>query len=152
MLKAKYLSQGFLAILLFTGFIWVQSGYGKLASGNFSQSLAGILQKFASDNPNGWYKALLEQTAIPNASAIGMFIPWVELLTGLSIMGAVLSLFFSPKTQKAAEKILATGLAVAFLLNLNFYFAAGWTSPSTSEVNLLMLVVEAIGVGVILFK
>lgn len=141
---------GFFVILLFQGFIWLRSGAGKVLGGSFSNSLGTTLEKFASNNPNIWYKNILLAIAIPNARSIATMIVVLEVLTGLLVIISVIFLLIYPKENKISEAVLILGLAIGFFLNLNFWLASGWTSPTSDGLNLLMMVIEVIGIGVIL--
>lgn len=44
-----------------------------------------------------------------------------------------------------SKLVLELGLLGGILLNIIFWLAAGWTSPSTDSLNLLMFLIEAIG-------
>ncbi|OGE41467.1 hypothetical protein A3E86_05225 [Candidatus Daviesbacteria bacterium RIFCSPHIGHO2_12_FULL_47_45] len=139
-----------LAILLATGLIWLKSSYGKFASGNFVQNLGGTLEKFASKNPYPWEKSFLNQVALPNASFLGTLVLWGEAFAALALTLVSLSLLLKVKTPDFARIILVLGLLVGVILNLIFFLAAGWTSPSTESVNLIMLAIQAIAVVSIL--
>ncbi len=112
------------------GYIFIESGYGKLTTpGGFASHMGGTLTSFASKNPYPWMVNLLHTVAIPNAAFFGVLIPWGELLAGLSLFFGVLS---------------PIGLLGALALNLTFYFAAGWTGASTATANEVMAIAEVI--------
>lgn len=136
---------GFLSIILTIGGIWLRSSSAKLSGGVFVNTLEQTLIKFASNNPYLWYKQFLQSTAIPNAKLLALLIMWGELLVALSVTCAAILLFFKPG-NKTIEIILLGGLIGGLILNTNFYFAAGWTSPSTESVNLLMAIIEVIAI------
>lgn len=127
----------FYLILLANGLIWLRSSYGKFASGNFVQGLGGTLERFASKNPYSWYKDFLQNVAIPNSQTIGMVVLWGEAFVALAIVGGAV---FKMK------RVLILGLLGGAVLNVLFWLAAGWTSPSTDSLNLLMLVIELVGI------
>lgn len=133
----------FLLILLAIGLLWLKSSYGKLAGGTFVNGLGKTLTAFASKNPHAWYKDYLNNSAIPNSTMLGNAIMYGELLSAIAIAGGAIFLLVK-STNKIAKIVLGFGLVGAFVMNLNFYFAAGHTSPSTESLNLLMLVIEAI--------
>lgn len=133
-----------LLILLADGLIWLRSSYGKFSAGTFVETLGKTLEKFASQDPYSWYKGLLQDVAIPNAPVVGTVILWGELLVALAIVvGAVL--LWGKRAGARAKWILLAGLLGGAVLNLLFWLAAGWTSPSTDSLNLLMMVVELVG-------
>ncbi len=135
-----------LGILLFIGLIWSRSSFGKFTSGNFAESLGGILTRFAEKNPNAFYKDFLQNTAIPNSQAFGQLILWGEALVAIAIVIPALYLIFQPKTKcKVTLWLLIAGLIGGAFLNLNFWLASGYTSPSTDGLNLLMIVTQLAG-------
>lgn len=138
--------RGILFIFLVFGLEFLKSSYGKIVGGKFVATLSPTLKKFASENPNAWYKDFLNGSAIPNSQTLGNLVMWGELLSGIAMVVGSLYLLFTKGKGRAAQIILVLGLMGGAFLNLNFYFAAGWTSPSTEGINLLMLVIEAVGV------
>ncbi len=132
-------------IFISTGFIFLRSSFGKFQSGNFVNSLAPILKKFASQNPFPIYKSFLEQIAIPNAGLCGMLTMWGELFAALTLVGLSVYLLFNSKPQRIIYLLLAAGFLTGAILNAVFWLASGWTSPSTDGLNLLMFLIEVIG-------
>lgn len=133
-----------LIVFLFLGLIWVRSSLGKLTSGNFAQSLTEILEKFASKNPYPWYKNFLQTTAIPNGELLGKLVLWGEFFAALAILTGSVYLLLKP-ASKLVLILLAFGFLGAGLLNTSFWLASGWTSPSSDNLNLFMLVIEIVG-------
>lgn len=133
-------------IFLVIGSVWARSGYGKLNSGNFAENLGLMLTKNAQSNPFPLYKDFLHAIAIPNSVIFGQLTMWGELLTALAIVGSVLYLLRTDSPQKFAYWILGAGLTVGLFLNLNFWFAFSWTSPANDSLNLLMGLIELIGI------
>ncbi len=105
------------------GFIFLRSGLSKLLDPNFASGLTKTLTYFASQNPWSFYKYLLEAIWIPNSSALSVLVPLGEIVAGMSL---ILGLG------------VTGGAIIALILNINFYFAAGWTGPSTEALNILM--------------
>lgn len=139
----KIYRYGFRLVLLDLGFVWLRSSFGKITGGKFVETLGPTLTKFASNNPNTWYKDLLHNVMIPNSQFLGNLIMWGEFATAILITLPSLYLLFNKST--VMEKFLLIGLLGGLVLNLNFWFASGWTSSSTESLNLLMLTVELIG-------
>lgn len=144
------LNKFFLFTLFFIGIIWIRSSFGKLTSGNFVQNLGGTLEKFASKNPHLWWKSFLADVAVPNSAVFGNLVLWGEVFVALSITLVCLGLLLNIKMHKTANLALNLGLVGGFLMNLTFYFASGWISPSTESLNLLMMVIQAVGLVYIL--
>ena len=135
-----------LSILLFIGLIWGRSSFGKFTGGNFVQGLGETLSRFASKNPNAFYRDFLQNTVIPNSQTFGQLVLWGEALVAISIILTSLYLIFQPKARcKTTLWLLIAGLVGGAFLNLNFWLASGYTSPSSDGLNLLMLVAQLLG-------
>ncbi len=134
-----------LIILLVIGLLWAKSSYGKFASGTFVSSLGGTLTKTADKNPYPWFKQFLIGTAIPNSQLFGSLTLWGEFLSAVAIILGVI-LLLSSKLNKLASWILLLGLAGGAFLNIIFWLGFGYTSSSTDSLNLLMAIVQVIGV------
>lgn len=146
MQNSKVFYQGFLLMLLPSGLVFLRSGFTKIIEEKFPGILGGTLKKFASENPYSFYKSFLENTVIPNAKIIGTFIMWAELITALSIIIPVLYLLTKKQKNKIVEIILIAGLILGISLNVNFWLAASWTGQSTDGLNLIMIMLQAIGI------
>lgn len=142
---------GFILILLAHGLIWLRSSYGKLSGGQFVDELDKTLAFFASKNSYPLVKDFLQNTAIPNSKLFGNLTMWGEFLSALAIILGVLYLLIKKSYDKRAVVILILGLLGGIFLNAVFLFSAGWTSPSTESVNLIMFVTQLIG-AVVLIK
>ena len=109
----------------FTGLIWLNSGMTKLTTLNFS--ITNTVGYFASKNPYPWYADFLRNTVIANSALFTSLVIAGEILVGLSL---IFGLFTN------------VGAFFGFFLSLNFFLAAGWTSPSTYSLNLNMVLVQ----------
>ena len=116
-------------IRIMTGYIFIESGWGKLSNPGFVPGMAKTLGAFASKNPYPWMVNLLNTVAIPHATFFGILFQYGEFLVGLSLFFGVLS---------------QLGLLGALAMNITFYFAAGWTSASTGSMNLFMIVTDTV--------
>lgn len=132
-------------IFIIVGFIFLRSGWGKVTGGKFVATLGGTLTKFASENPYPWYKSFLQNIAIPNSYLFGILTMWGEVLVGLSLTLVALYLLVTNRESRMIYMILMIGFLVGMFLNGTFWLAAGWTSPSTESVNLVMFGVETVG-------
>lgn len=135
----------FLLVLLAVDFIWVRSSAGKIIGGKFVDSLGGILTKFASQNPYPWYKNFLTSIAIPNSTLLGTMIMVGEAFTAFSLLLGV-GLILLNKIHKLVIFLLTAGFVTGAVLNLNFWLASGWTSPSVDSLNLLMFLIQLLGI------
>jgi len=89
----------------------------------------GTLGFFASGNPNAWYVNLINNSFIPNAELFAWLVSIGELLIGIALIFGIL---------------VNISAIVSFFLNLNFYFAAAWISPSTQSINWVLMILGLI--------
>lgn len=133
-----------LLIFLSLGLLWLKSSLGKFSSGTFVSGLGGTLSKVADKNPYPWFKEFLNNIAIPNSQIFGTLVLWGEFLSALAIiLGSIILL--KKDSNKFARFILIAGLAGGLFLNITFWLGFGYTSPSTDSLNLLMGVIEVVG-------
>lgn len=142
----KYLYLVFAVI----GYVFLKSGFEKITGGKFVGGLAGTLEKFAANNPYPLVRAFLENMAIPNSVVFGLLTQWGELLAGINLLGLSFWMLFSPKTGNKYVKLMVLGFATGLLLNVTFWLTAGYTSPSTGSLNLVMGAVNLIGLVFVL--
>lgn len=138
----------FLLVLLFDGFLWFKSSWGKLTGGVFVDNIGNTLTAFSSKNPYPWFKDLLDGFAIPNSFMVGTVVMYGEFFCSASILLAVLAILGGVR-ERWTLWLLTAGLLGTALLNLTFWLAAGWTSPSTDSLNMLMLAVEVVGLFIV---
>lgn len=137
-------------IILFNGLIWARSSLGKFAGGTFVDGLGATLGKFASKNPYPWFKDFLEGVAIPGSQFFGQLVLWGEALVAISVTLGALYLLLNKKADKTVLFLFALGLLGGALMNLFFWLASGYTSPSTDGLNLVMLVTQLVGAAYII--
>lgn len=142
----KYL----LLVILTDGLLWLRSGFGKLQSGTFTDTLGETLKKFAGKNPHPFFKDFLENVAIPNSQVFGWLTLLGELFAAITLTGFAIYLLSGSKACKYTKPLLALGLITGIFLNGIFWLAAGWTSPSTDGLNLLMLATQVIALAAVL--
>lgn len=140
----KVYRNAFYTVILFLGLVWLKSTLGKLTAGKFVDSLSPTLEKFTSGNPHPWYIDFVENSVMPNSKFFGNLIMWGEFLTAISLISSSIYFIFSKKDNKILEYILVLGLLGGALLNLNFWFASGWMSPSGDSLNLLMFAIQVL--------
>lgn len=134
-----------LIILLSVGLLWLRSSFGKFTGGTFVNSLGATLTKTAEKNPYPWFKQFLTSVAIPNSQFFGQMVLWGEFLSAVAITIGAIMLLINPHPNKFMVLVLIAGLAVGALLNIVFWLGFGYTSPSTDSLNLLMAVVQIVG-------
>jgi peptidoglycan/LPS O-acetylase OafA/YrhL len=131
-------------IMLILAYEWLSAVWDKFSNGDFMNTITQTLTSFASQNPHGSYANFLTSIAIPNASLFGNLVRFSELLVGLGLLaGAFIALRVGKPTKKAEWAIVIL-LFLGLVLNVNFYFAAGWTSQSTAELNKIMAALELV--------
>ena len=133
-------------IFLSVGLLWLRSSYGKFTSGTFVSGLGETLTKASAKNPYPWFKQFLASVAIPNSELFGTLVLWGELLSAVAITVGAILMLVNPHPNKFVILVLLAGLAGGALLNIVFWLGFGYTSPSTESLNLLMAVVQIIGI------
>ena len=140
-LSNKYI----LFIIEVSGLIFLRSSWGKLTGGVFVNTLGTTLGKFVVKNPYPFVTNFLNNIAIPNYVIFGQLTMWGELFAALSLTISALYLLFCSKPNQLINLLLIAGLFVGMFLNVVFWLASGWTSPSTDGLNLLMFLVQLTG-------
>lgn len=125
---------------------WLSGGWEKVRGGQFVQNIGKTFGRFENGNPHEWYVGSMLGIAKSHPVTFGMLVQWGEVLAGIGLVAGLALYIFS--TQQSSKNI-ARFIAVAALLggafmNANFYYAAGWTSPSTGGLNMLMFWVQIV--------
>ena len=123
---------------------WLHSGWGKWSDPAFMAGIGKSLAGFAAKTPYGWYANFLKSTAIPNAQVFGNVTRSGELLVGTALLLGGIVLLARKRLPAVAIWLVAIACFGGALMNVNFYLSAGWSSPSTSGINLVMGLVELI--------
>lgn len=134
-----------LLILLCIGVIWLKSSLSKFTNGDFASLLGEVLSKTVDKNPYPLFKQFLTNIVIPNSYLFGSSVMWGELLSGISITAGVI-LLLKEYRIKWAKLLLIAGLTGGVFLNINFWLGLGNASPASDSLNLLMIMIEMIGV------
>jgi uncharacterized membrane protein YphA (DoxX/SURF4 family) len=129
-----------LAVQTLIGYQWFMGGYTKIMGGAFTSGLPATLERFASKNPHTWYVESLLAQAQNAPVAFGQLVQWGELLAGIGLVAAVIlsSARSTASFQRLASWIAVPTLIGGLFMTANFFFAAGWTTPSTSGLNALL--------------
>lgn len=129
---------GLLAVQAAIGYEWFMSGLTKVVRGGFPAGLAEELEE-KSVGSAGWYRTIIDDVLIPNATTVGYLTEIGELLVGGALIGAAAAFAFAPDrlTARMQETLFAvTAIAglLALLMNVNFHLANGsahpWLVPS----------------------
>lgn len=129
-----------LAMQALIGYQWFMGGYTKIMGDAFINGLPATLERFASKNPHTWYVESFLTWAQQAPASFGQMVQWGELFAGIGLVIAVLlsSARSTASFQRAASWIAVPALIGGLFMTANFFFAAGWTSPSTSGLNALL--------------
>ncbi len=142
------------ATQLILAYVWFVSGWEKVYKGTFVGGMGTVLERFEKGNPSEWYVDSILRVAKQSPVLFGAFVQWGEVLVGVGL--AVSMLLLLPKKRrwtKVFARIIATSALVgAAVLNMSFYFAAGWLNASTKTLNMLMFFVQSILLMYWLFK
>lgn len=115
-----------IVIRLALGLEWFMAGLHKLMDPSYIPGIGGTLGFFGSaGNPNVWYQNITANVFLNNPEVFGWLISVGELLVGLAFIFGVLFNFAA---------------VAGVFMNLLFYFAAGWTGPSTHSLNWIMTI------------
>ncbi len=134
------------------GFEWIKAGWEKVNDPHFVGGMAATLGVFAGKNPTGWYKSLLTDVGIPNATFFGWLVAYGELIVGVALVLAaaiyVIYGIYGRRLDVLSRYVAPIGAAIALFgaafLNANFWFAAGWLSVSTDGMNTIMFLIEVV--------
>ena len=132
------------AIQAVIAYEWLVGGWSKLAKGVFVSTMGTTLDRFQQGNPHEWYVDSLLGIAKNSPALFGQLVQWGELFSGIGLIVALLVYGTSSHSlpKKLARSLAITALLGGAFMNANFYFAAGWTSPSTSGLNMMMFWIQ----------
>lgn len=141
---ARYLL-AFVALQLSLAFEWAGAGASKLANPEFASGLAQTFGTFAAKNPYPWYADYLTGTATAYATTLANAIQWSQVAIAVVLAAAAVKLLYvkDPVLRRMAAAASIVALVGGMIMNANFYLAAGWMSPSTHGLNLVMFWAQA---------
>lgn len=124
---------GLLAVQAAIGYEWFMSGLTKIVRGGFPAGLAAELEEKSVGSP-GWYRTIIDDVLIPNATTVGYLTEIGELLVGIALIGAAVAFIFAPdrltaRMQEAFFAVTAMAGTLALLMNVNFHLANGSAHP-----------------------
>jgi len=131
------------AILLITGVLsyeWLHSAYSKFQPG-FIEGMPKTIGFFSLKNPHQFYVDFLKNA---DPQTLGNLTRFAELAVGAGLAIAALALLFKFGPRKVLLAIATLAALGGAFLNLNFYLAAGHTSPSTEGINVVMGLIQLI--------
>ncbi len=125
---------------------WISGGLGKIYEGQFVSNIGKTLGRFETGNPHEWYVGSVLRIAKNSPEAFGQLVQWGELLAGIGLVAAILvyGLSRQPQWRNIARYAAILSLLGGALMNVNFYYAAGWTSTSTGGLNMVMLWMQVV--------
>jgi uncharacterized membrane protein YphA (DoxX/SURF4 family) len=117
-----------LPLRLFLAYEWISGGIEKLdsiaANPAAAARFAGVFGNWAKGNPYSFMTDFLNGFAVPNAAAVFTVVAVAETLLGVAFL---LGFLIRPASIGG------------IIMNIFFYFAAGYSSASTAGVNLVMI-------------
>lgn len=126
------------------GFEWLHASWGKWTEVGFMANITKTLTGFATQTTFPVYGDFLRSVAIPNAELFGNFIRTGEILVGVAfVLGGIL-LLAKKYLSTTTLWLVATAMLGGALMNLNFYLAAGASSPSTWGLNVIMGLIQLV--------
>ena len=123
---------------------WLHSGWGKWSQPGFMANIGKTLMGFADKTPYTSYGSFLRNTAVANAEMFGNAIRTGEILVGAALVLGGIMLLAKKSLPAPVTWLMVIALLGAAVMNFNFFFAAGWSSPSTWGVNLVMGLIQLI--------
>ncbi len=126
------------AIQLVLAYEWLSSGLDKFLEDGFMAGIAKTLALFASKTSFGFYGTFLKNYAIPNAELFGNVVRYSEVLIGLGLSISVIAYYGLPSLRRITSLFAAVAGIGGALLNLNLFWAASFSSPSTAGINVVM--------------
>ncbi len=119
-------------------FEWLHSGWGKFTAPGFMANIEKSLQGFADKTSYTTYAEFLKSVVLPNAETFGNAIRGGEIAVGLALVLAGVILLTKRRLPESATWLVVLAFFGGALMNVNFFLAAGWSSPSTWGINLVM--------------
>lgn len=134
------------AVQLLLAYEWLLSGWEKIHGGQFAAGIGKTLTRFEGGNPHTWYVDSVLRFAQAHPSVFAVLVQWGELFVGIGLVVAMAAYLLSTQAyaKKMARVLAMSALIGGVFMSLNFYFAAGWTSPSTGGLNALMFWMQII--------
>ncbi len=132
-------------------FEWLHSGWGKWIKPDFMAGISGTLSTFASKTPHLIYGNFLNTYIVPNALLFGQLIRLGEIVVGVVLVLSGLALILKKGLKNNLAILIGIVCFGSAFMNLNFFLASGWSSPSTWGINLVMMIIEII-LGVFYIK
>lgn len=128
------------ALQILLAYEWISGGIEKMTQGRFVSEIEKTLGRFESGNPHGWYVRSILRIAKNAPEIFGQLVQWGELFVGIGLIAAILWYGFGRDRQQSpwTRFIAIPALLGGMFMNINFYYAAGWTNPSTGGLNMLM--------------
>jgi hypothetical protein len=125
-------------------FEWLHSAGGKWLNAGFISNIDKSLAGYADKTPYPQYAQFLTDYAVPNARVFGEMIRIGEYMVGIALVLGGLYFLTRGRIPVWAVWAIMAALLGGVLMNLNFFMAAGATSPSTWGVNVIMGLVQMI--------
>jgi hypothetical protein len=127
------------------GLLWLAGSIEKILPGHqaFVKTLTSDINSFAINNPYHFYQDYLYNSVLSHIQLYSYLVPWGELAVALMFFVGIY-LVLVKKSNPYLSYLIIASLFGAIFMNINFWLAAGWTSPFIYIINLVMIVLEAI--------
>ncbi len=124
---------------------WWSAAFSKWTDTEYITNLPATLAFFASENPFPWFSSFLTGFATANAELFANLVRTGQVLTALGLfLTAALCVYAKQSRLRRSTIVIAVvALLGGIIMNLAFYFAAGWTGPGTHGINVLMFWTQA---------
>ncbi len=124
--------------------IWLMSGWEKFVDDKFVGGFTKTVGLFAAKTPHAFYADFLKSTVLASPDFFANLVRTGEIFVGVALVVFGAYYLITKKLDPIYRGLLAVALVAGALLNLNFYLAAGWSSPSTAGINTVMGLVQVI--------
>lgn len=143
--RSRIAELALLWIQMVFAFVWWSSGWGKWTDPEFINNMPGIVSRFASQNPFSWAANLLTGPIAAQAELFGNLVRLGEVAAavGLLVSGALFIYTRSVGLKRGAIIIAVVSLLIFIVMNVAFYFFAGWMNPATHSLNVVMFWIQA---------
>ncbi|QQS23238.1 hypothetical protein IPM19_01580 [bacterium] len=107
-------------------------------------NIATTLGSFAEKTSYKAYADLLYTVIIPRAELFGNIIRTSEVLVGAALLLGGAWLLYKKSLPTPVAALLVLALLGGAAMNLNFFLAAGWSSPAVWGINTVMGLIHLI--------
>lgn len=122
-------------------FEWLKSGLGKFTDSEFMFDIPRTISVMIANTSYSWYADILKST---DARLWGNLTRFGEVFFGLVLAVGGWYALKRVTLPRGLTLLLVVALYGGAFMNLNFYFAAGWSSQAVVGVNLVMGLIQIV--------